>query len=246
MARKNVAKKLSAILVGEDSEVADSIVGYLSNQNIDMTVVADGREMDHALEAKKYDLLILDLMLAGEDGFSICKRIREQNSILIITTSSSDDRIDKILSLEMGADDYIHKPLDPREILARIRALSRRIEMSMRLKSEHEQVYLFSDWRLDAQIRKLVSPNGNYVSLTSAECGVLHVFCENPGQVLSRNRLIELTHDEIDCPSERSVDIIVSRLRHKIETNAAFPKIIRTIRFEGYIFTSPVEQMRKS
>lgn len=246
MTQKTGAKKLSALLVGDDEATSDTIVPYLSRQNIEITVVADGKEMDLAFQTKNFDLVVLDLAQSGEDGFSICQRIRQGNAVPIITTSNCHNNVDKIISLEIGADDYIPKPLDPREILARIRALSRRVEMSKLAKPAREKGYLFSDWRLEIQARKLVGFGGVHLPLTSAECCTLRVFCENAGQVLSRGRLIELTHDEIDSPSERSVDIIVSRLRHKIEANPSFPKIIRTIRFEGYIFTARVERLPES
>jgi two-component system OmpR family response regulator len=181
-------------------------------------------------------------MLPGEDGLSLCRRLRTTSQVPIIMLTAKGDDVDRILGLEMGADDYLAKPFNPRELLARIRAVLRRAN-NMRADPaiNGSRVLVFSGWRIDQMLRELASPAGARVVLTDAEFGLLRAFCERPGRILSREQLVDLTQGRSLGAFDRSVDILVSRLRRKIEADPHQPSIIKTVRSGGYLFTSTVE-----
>jgi two-component system OmpR family response regulator len=198
-------------------------------------------EMDSKLRECEIDVVILDVMLPGEDGISICRRLRMSSSDLpvIMLTALADDA-DRIIGLELGADDYVTKPFNTRELLARIRAILRRVKRFGTGGGGRRRVFHFAGWRLHATARELHRADGARVTMTSAELDMLTAFCENPGQVLSRDQLLELTHGGLAGPVERSIDVHVSRIRQKIETDPRNPDLIKTVRLGGYIFTPPV------
>jgi len=232
---------LSILLVEDDAEIGEFISLYLANHDVRTTVVPNGAEMDAAFNSGAFDLLILDLNLPGEDGLSICRRVRSEKAIPIIILTSKSEDIDKILGLEMGADDYIVKPFNSRELLARIRAVVRRSE-THNAADDHtlRQAYLFAGWRVDILSRQVVAPCGMRVAMTGAEFDLLHALCENPNRVLTREQLINMTHGPTSGPFERSIDVLISRLRQKIEVDPKKPLLIQTVRSEGYIFSAQV------
>jgi two-component system, OmpR family, response regulator len=227
------------LLVEDDKEIGALISRYLSSNDIEVSHVRDGGQMDAALSSRSFDLIILDLNLPGEDGLSICRRLRVDHNVPIIMVTARAEDVDKILGLEMGADDYLTKPFNPRELLARIRSILRRTASSEPAPSAR-QVYRFSGWALDLAARDLTAPDGAKVALTGAEFDLLHALCEHPNRVLSRDQLIGLTHGPTEGPYERSIDTLISRLRQKIEVEAKNPRLIQTVRSEGYLFSTQV------
>jgi len=231
----------SVLLVEDDADIGELISRYLGNNGMDVALVADGAAMDARVGKEIFDILILDLNLPGEDGFSICRRVRASHNIPIIILTANGEDVDKILGLEMGADDYIVKPFNPRELLARIRAVLRRAEGQNRVDDRlPRQTYVFLGWRMDLLSREVVSPQGTKVAMTGAEFDLLHALCENPNRVLTRDQLISMTHGPSSGPFERSIDVLISRLRQKLEKDPRNPAIILTIRSEGYMFSAPV------
>ena len=234
-------RPLSLLLVEDDTEIGELISLYLANHSIDVRVVGNGEAMDAAFASGAYDLLLLDLNLPGEDGLSICRRVRSERRLPIIILTAQGEDVDKILGLEMGADDYVVKPFNSRELLARIRAVMRRSETAAPIEEVAAgQAYLFAGWRINLMTRQVTSPCGIKVAMTGAEFDLLHALCENPNRILTREQLIGLTHGPTTGPFERSIDVLISRLRQKIETDAKKPTLIQTVRSEGYIFAAKV------
>ncbi len=232
------------LLVEDDAEIGELIARYLENNTMEVTAVENGAAMDAAFARQNFDVLILDLNLPGEDGFSICRRVRSSLTIPIIIVTAQGEDVDKILGLEMGADDYVVKPFNSRELLARIRAVLRRAEPQARVEEiAAGQAYIFAGWRLDLLAREVVSPSGTKVAMTGAEFDLLHALCENPNRVLTRDQLINMTHGPTSGPYERSIDVLISRLRQKIEKDAKNPMIIQTIRSEGYMLSATVSRI---
>jgi two-component system OmpR family response regulator len=232
------------LVVEDDHEIGMLVAKYLRTNEYRVTTAKDAREMDCALAASRIDLLVLDLNLPGEDGLSICRRLRVQGSPLpIVMLTAKGEEIDRIIGLEMGADDYLPKPFNPRELLARIRSvLRRRTREAESIGDARVQVFSFAGWQLNVTVRELLSPEGAKVAVTGAELDLLHAFCERPGRVLSRDQLLDLTQGRFGGPYERSIDVLVSRLRHKIEPDPKEPEIIKTVRSGGYLFTPRVER----
>ena len=236
-----LATSISILLVEDDAEIGEYISRYLAGHDIKTRVASDAQEMDAAFNTGAYDLLILDLNLPGEDGLSICRRVRSERKIPIIIVTAQSEDIDKILGLELGADDYVVKPFNSRELLARIRAVLRRTEAPNAVNGRAaRQAYLFSGWRVDVLAREVIAPCGIKVAMTGAEFDLLHALCENPNRVLTREQLINMTHGPTVGPFERSIDVLISRLRQKIEADPKKPAFIQTVRSEGYIFSTQV------
>lgn len=204
--------------------------------------VTSAAEMEPVLARGTVDLVVLDVMLPGEDGFSICRRLRASSRIPIIMVTALGEDVNRIVGLEIGADDYVTKPFNSRELIARIRALLRR-SYDMPLSRGRPRPLRFAGWLIDPISRQLRNPEDVLVSMTSAEFDLLLAFCQNPGQVLSRERLLELTHCGVAGPIERSVDVHVSRVRQKIEPDPREPTLIKTVRLAGYIFTPVVKEV---
>jgi two-component system OmpR family response regulator len=232
------------LVVEDDDEIATLIAKYLRSNDCRASRAKDAREMDSVLAECRIDLIVLDLNLPGEDGLSICKRLRVQGSPLpIIMLTAKGEEIYRIIGLEMGADDYIGKPFNPRELLARIRAVLRRRTLDPQPSDGPGlRVFEFSGWKLNASLRELLSPPGARITVTGAEFDLLHAFCERPGRVLSRDQLLDLTQGRFGGPYERSIDVLVSRLRQKIERDPKDPEMIKTVRSGGYLFTPRVER----
>ncbi|VIO79977.1 Transcriptional regulatory protein OmpR [Bradyrhizobium ivorense] len=230
----------TVLIVEDDQETRHLIARYLSEHAFSVGMVANGREMDRYMAQHRVDLLVLDLMLPGEDGLSLCRRIRADRSTPIIFLTAKGDEVDRILGLEMGADDYLTKPFNPRELLARINAVLRRQAAGLTaLVGSGSQRLRFEGWTIDFRLRELRDPEGAQIPLTSAEFDLLQAFCERHGRILSRDSLLSLT-GRPGGSFGRSVDVLVSRLRGKLD-RAEGASMIRTVRTGGYIFTPLVE-----
>jgi two-component system OmpR family response regulator len=201
----------------------------------------DGAAMREALGAGSFDLVILDLMLPGEDGLALCRELRAHSRIPILMLTARGDELDRIIGLEMGADDYLPKPFEPRELLARIRSVLRRSHaMPPSSQVENVQQMKFSGWTLDLTARHLVNPQGVIIMLSGAEFRLLRVFLEHPNRVLNRDQLLNLTQGRDADPFDRSIDIQISRLRQKLGEDARMPQIIKTVRNGGYVLAGQV------
>ena len=230
------------LVVEDDRETRTLIAKYLRSNACNVTAVADGREMARAMTDHRVDLLILDVMLPGEDGLSLCRKVRAQSQTPIIMLTARGEAVDRIVGLEMGADDYLAKPFNPRELLARINAVLRRRDAAWAASAaEGATALTFLGWRIDVRRRELRNPAGARVAMTSAEFDLLRTFCERPGRVLSRDSLLDLTQGRSAGSFERSIDVLVSRIRRKIEPDPQVPTLIKTVRSGGYVFTPTVE-----
>jgi two-component system OmpR family response regulator len=228
------------LVVEDDIETAAILAEVLNENGFQATSSGSATEMDRIMRGQSFDLIILDAMLPGEDGFSICRRLRVGSSTPIIMLTALGKHVDRIVGIELGADDYITKPFDSRELIARIRGLLRRASYGSDHRERRETME-FVGWRIDPVSRQLRDLNNVRVSMTTAEFDVLLAFCRNPGRVLTRDQLLSLTHAGLAGPVERSVDVHVSRVRQKIEPNVREPTLIKTVRLGGYIFTPEVE-----
>jgi two-component system OmpR family response regulator len=230
------------LCVEDDAEIARMLTEVLEDNGFAPVFVGSAPEMDALLERETIDLVVLDVMLPGEDGLSICRRLRTSSSIPIIMVTARGEDIDRILGLELGADDYVVKPFNSRELVARIRALLRRAESGPTPARHRPRPLTFAGWRIDPPARELHDPDGVRITLTSVEFDLLLAFCRNPGQVLSREHLIELVHGGLAGSVERSIDVHISRIRQKLEPDPKDRSMIKTVRLGGYVFTPAVEQ----
>jgi two-component system OmpR family response regulator len=228
------------LLVEDDDEIAAMVVEMLTENGLEAVAVGSAANMDVILRKQSFDLVVLDAMLPGEDGFSICRRLRASSTIPIVMLTALSDEINRIVGIELGADDYITKPFHPRELMARIKGLLRRASYGAERPAQQTALQ-FAGWQIDPILRQLVNPEGVHVSMTTAEFDVLLAFCQNPGRVMTREQLLRLTHAGLAGPVERSIDVHISRVRQKIEANVREPTFIKTVRLGGYMFTPKVE-----
>jgi two-component system OmpR family response regulator len=232
------------LLVDDDRELRDLVSRLLERHGYHVATAKDSREMTATLARGKADLLILDVMLPGKDGLQICREIREESHVPILMLTAMGEEADRVVGLEMGADDYLAKPFSPRELLARVRALLRRadyMKASAAPQRNGNRILRFAGWKLDLGRRRLEAPDGLLVGLTSGEFEMLVAFVEHPQRVLSRDQLLDLTRGRDSSPFDRSIDVQVSRLRRKIEADPKAPSMIVTVRGDGYEFTQAVE-----
>ena len=231
------------LVVDDDREIRSLVAQLLRKHGFRVTDAADGREMMQVLENGRFDLAVLDLMLPGEDGLSLCRRVRATSSLPIIMLTAMGEETDRIVGLEMGADDYLPKPFNPRELLARIRAVLRRAGGELPEPAEDGGgLRVFEGWSLDTAKRELRTPDGTLVPLTAGEYDLLAAIVERPGRVLSRDQLLDLTRGRDAVPFDRSVDVQISRLRRKLEVDPKEPQIIKTVRGGGYVFACEVSR----
>jgi two-component system OmpR family response regulator len=229
------------LVVEDDREISALVARYLRVNDFRVTVAADGREMNRRLADGHFELIILDLMLPGEDGLSICRRLRRDTRLPIVMLTAKSDELDRVVGLETGADDYLTKPFSPRELLARIRAVLRRCRGETdQTEPSRAKRHAFAGFVLDVPGRRLTDPSGALVTLTAAEFDLLLVLVERPARVLSRDALLDLTQGRAPGPYERSVDILISRIRRKTEADPHHPEMIRTVRSGGYVFSAEV------
>jgi two-component system OmpR family response regulator len=229
------------LIVEDDQETRHLIARYLREHSFSIGLASNGREMDRYLSQNRVDLIVLDLMLPGEDGLSLCRRLRVNQSTPIIFLTAKGDEVDRILGLEMGADDYLAKPFSPRELVARINAVLRRQAAGSAMSPGNTTKRLtFEGWMIDFRMRELRDPEGAQIPLTSAEFDLLQAFCERHGRILSRESLLNMT-GRPGGSLGRSVDVLVSRLRGKLDRTER-ASMIRTVRTGGYIFTPQVDE----
>jgi two-component system OmpR family response regulator len=228
-------------VVEDDPEISRMVVNYMNDNGFEVEAARSGRDLDRVLSSgSKIDCVILDVGLPGEDGLSICRRLRGKSSIPIIMVTGRGTETDRIVGLELGADDYLPKPFNPRELLARVRAVIRRSTTPEQPAAPAPEVVMFEGWKLDMARRQLFAPDGAPRSLTSGEFNILAIFCQNPRKVLSRDDLLDMLHGRAAAVFDRSIDVQISRLRRKIETNLKDPSFIKTVRYGGYFFTPQV------
>ncbi len=233
------------LVVDDDAEIRSLLGEYLRKNGYHAAVAADGKAMWAALARGKIDLIVLDLMLPGEDGLTLCRKLRAESDTPVIMLTARGEETDRIVGLEMGADDYLVKPFNPRELLARIKSVLRRYRsLPLNLRADDARELEFAGWRLDTVARHLVSGAGVVASLSGAEFQLLRVFLSPPNRVLTRDQLMMLSKGHEADPLDRSIDIQVSRLRHRLGDDPANPAIIKTVRGEGYVLAVPVEVKR--
>ena len=233
------------LVVDDDAEIRALLGEYLGKNGFKTTVVADGKSMWTALSRGKVDLIVLDLMLPGEDGLTLCRKLRADSETPVIMLTARGEETDRIVGLEMGADDYLAKPFSPRELLARIKSVLRRARsLPLNLRADEARKIAFAGWRLDTVARHLLSPEGVVTSLSGAEYQLLKVFLSHPNHVLSRDQLMLLSKGREADPLDRSIDIQVSRLRNRLGDDPSDPRIIKTVRGEGYTLAVSVEVER--
>jgi two-component system OmpR family response regulator len=229
------------LIVEDDPEIRTMVSRFLTKNGCRITATGDAQSMGRAMAAARIDLVVLDIMLPGEDGLSICRRLRADSSVPIIMLTASGDPVARVVGLEMGADDYVAKPFDPHELLARIRAVLRRTAALPPAPQMPAGPLRFVGWHLDPVARDLRNPAGARVILTSGEFDLLLAFCLHAQRTLTRDQLLDLTQGRGTEAISRSVDILVSRIRRKIERDPRDPVLIKTVRSGGYVFTPLVE-----
>jgi len=228
------------LIVDDDPGIRDVVSEFLSRHGYHVDTAADGKEMEQALGRAAYDLIVLDVMMPGEDGLAICRRISAQpGGPAIIMMSAMGEETDRIVGLELGADDYVPKPCNPRELLARVRAVLRRRQEPRPGGEPIGAACEFSGWRLDLVRRELRSPQGVVVNLSSGEFSLLRAFVEHPQRVLTRDQLLDYARGRDSEAYDRAIDVQISRLRRKLG-DGSDAELIRTIRSEGYMFTPKV------
>jgi two-component system, OmpR family, response regulator len=234
--------KTNVLIVDDDYDIRSLLSEFLENNGLVTFQAADGEAMFEALKFKHIDIIVLDLNLPGEDGLSLCRRLRTTSNKPVIMLTAKTNPIDRIVGLETGADDYVCKPFEPLELLSRIRSILRRSQFSSEASNEHNPALKihFSNWTLDITARHLINENGIIVSLSGAEFRLLRIFLDHPNRILSRDQLMDLIHGRDTTPFDRSIDLQVSRLRQRIEGHSKSPSIIKTVRNEGYILSTSV------
>jgi len=232
------------LVVDDDREIRQMVADYLRRNGLRASEAADGREMRAVLDTNAIDLIVMDVMMPGEDGLTLTRNLRagKHRAIPVVMLTAREDQTDRIIGLEMGADDYVTKPFAARELLARIKAVIRRTRMlppNLQV-TEAAQVLAFGRWRLDTTARHLLDPEGTVVALSGAEFRLLRVFLDHPNRVLSRDQLLNLTQGRDAELFDRSIDLLVSRLRQRLQDDAREQSYIKTVRSEGYVFSAPV------
>ncbi|MGY4495057.1 response regulator [Pseudomonas sp. TE3610] len=233
------------LIVDDDREIRELVGNYLQKNGLRTTVAGDGRQMRAALEDGPIDLIVLDIMMPGDDGLLLCRELRagKYKAVPVLMLTARNDETDRIIGLEMGADDYLTKPFAARELLARINAVLRRTRMlppNLQV-TEAGRLLAFGSWRLDTSARHLLDAQDTLVALSGAEYRLLRVFLDHPQRVLNRDQLLNLTQGRDADLFDRSIDLLVSRLRQRLLDDAREPAYIKTVRSEGYVFSMPVQ-----
>jgi DNA-binding response OmpR family regulator len=233
------------LIVDDQQEICEVVQEYLTGEGYRVSVAHEGGEMRRVLAQTPADLVILDLMLPGEDGLTLARMLRSESGIGIIILTGRGETVDRIIGLEMGADDYLPKPFHLRELLARVKSVLRRVHSrsgeAPAAGATARARARFSGWNLDLASRELLSPSGEEVRLTTGEFDLLAAFVNNANQVLTRDRLLDLARNREAGPFDRTIDVQVGRLRRKLEDDPQNPSMIKTVRGTGYIFTPTVE-----
>lgn len=230
---------ISVLIVDDDAQIRQLLCDYLSDFGMDVVAVADGKEMSLALEKRAFDIIILDLMLPSEDGLSLCRSLRAQSDVPLLMLTARGEAMDRVVGLEVGADDYIVKPFEPRELVARIQTILRRTRGGREAANEKKEAE-FLGWRLNYLLRQLISPEDLVIPLSNAEFRLLTVLVEHANRVLSREFLLDAARGRNMEIFDRSIDILISRLRQKLHDDPRTPSLIKTVRGEGYLFDAKV------
>jgi two-component system, OmpR family, response regulator len=241
-----LAQSTLIAVVEDDPEIRTLVGGLLSREGFAVALCNGAGDLDREMERRRVDLIVLDLMLPGEDGLSICRRLRAGSlgTPVLMVTAKSDD-LDRVIGLEIGADDYLPKPFNPRELVARVKAILRRTRDIHHVPpNPPPDVYRFAGWRLNAGSRLLHDPDGGPVDLTGGEFDLLMVFLTHPQRVLSRDQLLDWTRGRSAGPFDRTIDVQLSRLRRKLGDDAKLPSVIKTVRGGGYLFSAAVDRDR--
>ena len=229
------------LVVDDDREIRDLLARFLRGHGMRVSTARDGREMKRDFDEARYALVVLDLMLPGEDGLSLLRWIRAQGATPVVMLTAMGEETDRIVGLELGADDYLPKPFNPRELLARVRAVLRRAE-GAEAAAPPACGFRFAGWTLETARRRLLDPEGVEVPLTGNEYELLLALLERPNRVLTRDVLLDLVHGRSTGPFDRAVDVAVSRLRRKLDDHGKAPDLIKTVRGGGYVLSVPVER----
>jgi two-component system OmpR family response regulator len=229
------------LIVDDDVELRQLLLEYFSERGFAVLLADGGAQMWEQIKTQQIDLVILDLMLPGEDGLTLCRNLRTQSKTPILMLTARGDEMDRIVGLEMGADDYLHKPFIPRELLARVKNILRRASEG-RDDIAQARALQFSGWVLDLDARHLVDSAGVVVSLPAGEFRILKVLAENPNRVLSRDQLLDVSSGREAGPFDRTIDVMISRLRRRLNDEGGDSALIKTIRSEGYLLASKVER----
>lgn len=230
--------RYSVLVVDDEPEIRALVKRYFEKERFEVFSAADGPEMRQVMSAQSIDLVILDVHLPGQDGFALAAELRRTCEVAIVMLTAKSDLVDKIAGLESGADDYIPKPFDLRELLARSRAVLRRTK-----HEEHAPGFAFAGWKVNTVARELQSPDGRVTELSPAEFDLLIVLLENPNRVLTRDMLLHKTRGRITNPFDRTIDVRIGQIRKRIEPDPSKPTFIRTVRNAGYVFTPSVEHL---
>jgi two-component system OmpR family response regulator len=236
-------KPTRALIVDDDKEICALLCSYLADFGIEARGVHDGAAMRRAIAEQAPDVIILDLMLPGEDGLTLCRQLRSSGNIPVIMLTARGEPADRVVGLELGADDYVVKPFDPRELVARVHTVLRRARGDGGLASggDIERVR-FDGWTLDVSTRQLTTPREVVVPLSNAEFRLLWTFIERPRRVLNRDQLMDAARGGSSTAYDRSIDLLVSRLRQKLDDDPRDPKLLKTIRGEGYLFDARISR----
>jgi two-component system OmpR family response regulator len=233
------------LVVDDDPDIRVVLNDYLTKNEIRVTAVASGQEMLEAFDAEAIDLVLLDVRMPGENGMVLARELRERASVPVMLLTGNTEEADRVMGLELGADDYVTKPFSPRELLARIRAVLRRYQATAQttVRDDKRRAYRFAGWELNLRTRKLSAPDGRKLDLSNGEFSLLAAFCASPQRVLSRDELLSLSRLHNAEVYDRTVDVQVVRLRRKVEADPARPQLIVTERGAGYLFTPAVEAL---
>ena len=234
------------LVVDDDLDMCNQLGDYLSNNDFRVTAVNTAKQMLDFIAREAVDLLLLEPRLRGEDGLRLTRTVRETSSMPIVVVSRRDEVADRVIGLELGADDYVTKPFAPRELLARIRAVLRRCKGAVAdpVRDDALRAYRFAGWELNVRLYRLNSPDGSRVEISRGEFGLLRALLSSPQRILTREQLLELTRIDTTEVYDRSIDSQIMRLRRKIEADPAQPRFIRTERGTGYYFDAPVSVVR--
>jgi two-component system OmpR family response regulator len=231
------------LVVDDDREIRELLGRFLEKQGLRVSLARDARECRKLWPLARYDLIVLDLMMPGESGLDLARWLRAQSQVPIIMLTAMGEETDRIVGLELGADDYMAKPFNPRELLARIRAVLRRTQGAEAAPAAPERALRFAGWVLEPARRRLLNPEGVEVPLTGGEYELLMTLLDRPNRVLTRDMLMDLLHNRQPGPFDRAIDVAISRLRRKLDDDGRNPSVIKTVRGGGYVLSAVVERV---
>ncbi|MBF0147107.1 MAG: response regulator [Magnetococcales bacterium] len=232
------------LVIDDDPDICQLVGDFFQKNGFQVTTANNGKGLQELLDRMKIDLIVLDLMLPDEDGLVVCRNLRSRSNIPVIILSARGEEMDRIIGLEMGADDYLPKPFHPRELLARVKSVLRRARALPEDACEDDSSahYRFSGWTLDVPTRQLYTPSGDKIFLSGGEFALLRVFLNHPNRVLTRDQLLTFSHGREIEPYDRTIDMQISRLRRRLRDDPKSPELIKTVRSLGYVFSTRVER----